>query len=155
MSNDKTSHDPLEFVRGMWNNMGFPLPGMITPTLDIDELDKRISDLKTVEHWLKVNLNMLQMTTQGLEVQRATLAAVKAMGERAAKGSEAGSGGQEGNPFAQAAALWPWNFMTPPTAASEETGAATPAADETDASHDEDAAGQAESAPRKKGRTAG
>ena len=41
MSQDKNAQDPLEFVRGMWNNMGFSLPGMVTPTLDVEELDKR------------------------------------------------------------------------------------------------------------------
>ena len=39
MANDNSAKDPLEFVRGMWNNMGFSLPGMITPTLDVGELD--------------------------------------------------------------------------------------------------------------------
>ena len=38
MSNDQNAQDPLEFVRGMWNQMGFSLPGMVTPTLDVDEL---------------------------------------------------------------------------------------------------------------------
>ena len=33
----------------------------VTPTLDVEELDKRITDMKAVEGWLKMNLNMLQM----------------------------------------------------------------------------------------------
>ncbi|MBW7862144.1 MAG: hypothetical protein KJZ96_14740 [Rhodocyclaceae bacterium] len=109
MSQDNAAQDPLEFVRGMWNNMGFALPGMVTPTLDVDELDKRISDLKTVENWLKMNLNMLQMTIQGLEMQRVAIAAVKAMSEQATE-SRAQGDATEGNPFA-AAALWPWTMM--------------------------------------------
>lgn len=109
MSQDQNAQDPLEFVRGMWGNMGFSLPGMVTPTLDVDELDKRIADMKAVEGWLKMNLNMMQMTTQGLEMQRAALAAVKAMSDHAKDGDN-----QEGtaNPFAAAAAMWPWNFMS-------------------------------------------
>ena len=75
MSQDNNAQDPLDFVRGMWNNMGFSLPGMVTPTLDVDELDKRIADMKAVEGWLKMNLNMLQMSIQGLEMQRAAIAA--------------------------------------------------------------------------------
>lgn len=111
MSEEHSAQDPLEFVSKMWTNMGFPLPGMVTPTLDIDELDKRIHDLKAVEHWLKMNLNMLQMTTQGLEMQRAALAAVKAMSEQASEQRAApASQADPGNPFA-AAAMWPWNFM--------------------------------------------
>ena len=125
MSNDNQAQDPLEFVRNMWGNMGFPLPGFITPTLDIDELDKRIKDLKTVEHWLKMNLNMLQMTTQGLEVQRAALAAVKAMSEQASEVASDGQGtgaSDPHNPFATAS-LWPWNFMSQQADATSSTDA--------------------------------
>ncbi|HRP97449.1 MAG TPA: hypothetical protein PL143_14480 [Rhodocyclaceae bacterium] len=109
MSKDQSAQDPLEFVRGMWNSMGFSLPGMVAPTLDTDELDKRIGDLKTVENWLKINLNMLQMTIQGLEVQRAALAAVKAMSQHAATAADSAEGAPDENPFA--AAMWPWNLM--------------------------------------------
>ena len=112
MSDQHNAQDPLEFVSKMWNNMGFSLPGMVTPTLDMDELDKRIHDLKAVEHWLKMNLNMLQMTTQGLEMQRAALAAVKAMSEQASEHRTSDNAATaEGNPFAAAAAMWPWNLM--------------------------------------------
>ncbi len=112
MSDEHKAQDPLEFVRGMWSNLGFSLPGMITPTLDTDELDKQIADLKAVENWLKMNLNMLQMTIQGLEMQRVALAAVKAMSEQARQGSDSGEvGGESGqeNPFSSA--MWPWNLM--------------------------------------------
>jgi hypothetical protein len=123
MSNENNTQDPLEFVRGMWNNLGFPLPGMVTPTLDVDELDKRIKDLKAVEHWLKMNLNMLQMTTQGLEMQRAALAAVRAMSTQgrkeaeeeeaaAAAAAERAAAAPGSNPFMAAAGMWPWNLMS-------------------------------------------
>jgi len=111
MTKDQNAQDPLDFVRGMWNQMGFSLPGMVTPTLDVDELDKRITDMRAVEGWLKMNLNMLQMSIQGLEVQRAALAAVKAMSQQAQQGAE-GSGEAGANPFAAAAAMWPWNMMS-------------------------------------------
>ena len=112
MSNDQNAQDPLEFVRGMWNQMGFSLPGMVTPTLDVDELDKRITDMRAVEGWLKMNLNMLQMSIQGLEMQRAALAAVKAMSQQAEQAGEGAPAADAGaNPFAAAAAMWPWNLM--------------------------------------------
>ena len=112
MSNDQNAQDPLEFVRGMWNQMGFSLPGMVTPTLDVDELDKRITDMRAVEGWLKMNLNMLQMSIQGLEMQRAALAAVKAMSQQAQQAGEGAPAADAGaNPFAAAAAMWPWNLM--------------------------------------------
>ena len=81
----------LEMFKTMWGNS--PTPGDMSglgagigggaamPTLDIDELDKRIADLKSVENWLNLNMNVLRSTIQGLEVQRATLAALKSFSE--------------------------------------------------------------------------
>ena len=51
------------------------------PGLDIDELEKRIKDLKSVENWLNLNLNILKSTIQGLEVQHATMMALKSFGD--------------------------------------------------------------------------
>ena len=109
--------DPLDFMKNMWSNMGFPLPGMVTPTLDTNELEKRIKDLKAVEGWLKTNLGLLQLTIQGLEMQNSTLAAMHAISQS--------SGGAEANanPFANPA-LWPWPF-------SQQTAGATAPSDTT------------------------
>ena len=51
------------------------------PGLDVDELEKRIKDLKSVENWLTLNLNILKSTIQGLEVQLATMMALKSFGD--------------------------------------------------------------------------
>ena len=118
MSSDNTNmNDPLAFLRNMWSGMGISLPGMVTPTLDVDELDKRIKDMKAVEGWLRMNLSMLQMTIQGLEMQRTTLGAVQAMGQLAtdtarAMNPEAAPAAvdPEKNAFSDAA-LWPWQMM--------------------------------------------
>ena len=110
-----TPSDPMEFLKSLWGNTGMPLPGLVTPTLDTNELEKRIADLKAVEGWLKTNLGMLQMTIQGLEMQRATLSALQAISQ------SAGSSDANANPFANPA-LWPWNFMQgtgQPAAAAE------------------------------------
>lgn len=76
-------NDPLGFVKKLWGDMH--LPGMVTPTVSIDELDKKIKDLQTVESWLTVNMNMLRGTIQALEVQRATISTLKTMGENFAQ----------------------------------------------------------------------
>jgi hypothetical protein len=76
-------NDPLGFVKKLWGDM--QLPGMVTPTVSVDELDKKIKDLKTVESWLNVNMNMLRSTIQAFEVQRATIATLKTMGENFAQ----------------------------------------------------------------------
>jgi hypothetical protein len=49
------------------------------PTLDPDELDKRIQDLRTVQFWLEQNARMIAMTIQGMEVQKMTLNTLKGM----------------------------------------------------------------------------
>lgn len=129
MSNDRSAPDPMDFMKNLWGQMGFALPGMVTPTLDVGELDRRITDLKAVEGWLKMNHNMLQMTIQGLEVQRATLAAMEAMSQsmRNAQQPVTGDTGESGTseapkaPEFNPAALWPWNLVKTeaPEAAAE------------------------------------
>lgn len=75
--------DTLDFVKNLWGSMSVPginLPSMAAPTLSVDELDKKIADLKAVESWLNLNVSMLRGTIQALEVQRGTIATLKSMG---------------------------------------------------------------------------
>lgn len=123
MSNQSQPQDPMEFLKGMWSSMGFALPGVVTPTLDVNELDKRINEFRAVESWLKMNLGMLQMSIQGLEMQRATLAAVHAMSRTASEGGEAA------NPFATAA-LWPWQMIQQATSSAVAAATSAPAPQE-------------------------
>lgn len=51
----------------------------VAPTLNPEELEKRISELKTLHFWLEQNARMIGMTLQALEVQRMTLSTLKAM----------------------------------------------------------------------------
>ncbi len=74
------------------------MPSAAMPTMDIDELDKRIADLKAVDQWLSLNLQLLKTTIQGMEVQRGTLAQLKAM-----QSSMQGPAEDAGH---QAGALW-------------------------------------------------
>ncbi|GAC1541933.1 MAG: hypothetical protein NVS2B4_20930 [Ramlibacter sp.] len=58
------------------------LPGLsnwIAPTLNVEELDKRIGELKAVHFWLDQNSKALTATIQALEVQKMTLATLKGM----------------------------------------------------------------------------
>jgi len=54
-------------------------PGWVAPTLDPEELDKRIQELKTVQFWLEQNTKAVAATIQALEVQRMTLNTLKGM----------------------------------------------------------------------------
>jgi hypothetical protein len=78
MTQDSSPHDPFEFLKRMWAPMGLPMAGAMAPLIDPNEIEKRIADLRSVENWLAMNLNVLRMTIQGLEMQRATLAAFQA-----------------------------------------------------------------------------
>jgi len=88
----------LEMFKTMWGqNAAGQMPGQFPfttdsskagngfasafPGLDVDELEKRIKDLKSVENWLNLNLNILKSTIQGLEVQHATMMALKSFGD--------------------------------------------------------------------------
>ncbi len=51
----------------------------MAPTLDIEELEKRINELKTVQFWLEQNVKAMGVTVQALEVQKMTLATLKGM----------------------------------------------------------------------------
>jgi len=72
----------FDFLQGLVRNAGAVLPNIgqwVAPTLDPQELDKRISELRTVQFWLEQNARMLATTIQALEVQRMTLSTLKTM----------------------------------------------------------------------------
>jgi len=77
MADDTPPQDPFEMFRRLWGPLGVPIPGMAVPTFDPQEVEKRIQELKSVEAWLQMNLNMLKFSIQGLELQRAALQAMK------------------------------------------------------------------------------
>jgi hypothetical protein len=70
----------FDFVKNLWGGLPASIPGFVVPTVDLEELDKRITDLKAVESWLALNANMLRATIQSLEVQRNTIATLKSFG---------------------------------------------------------------------------
>ena len=99
------------------------LSGWVAPTVSVDELDKRIQDLKAVQFWLEQNARALAATVQALEVQKMTLATLQdmnvAMGDLAASFGAAASQDKE-RPAARAAeppSAFP--FTSPPAPAPE------------------------------------
>jgi hypothetical protein len=55
------------------------LSNWVAPTLNLEELEKRIGELKAVHFWLDQNSKALGATIQALEVQKMTLATLKGM----------------------------------------------------------------------------
>ena len=94
----------MEFFQKMWNPLGLPVPGMTPPgslryrarragdaavhavsaernepvrELDPDEVEKKINEFKAVETWLNMQVGMLQMTIKTMEMQKASLEALR------------------------------------------------------------------------------
>ncbi|AOB29447.1 hypothetical protein AKI39_00350 [Bordetella sp. H567] len=71
----------MEMMRQAW--AGLTGPGGLaqvmpmTPPMNLQELERRIAELRAVESWLRMNLSMLSSTIQGMEVQRSTIATLR------------------------------------------------------------------------------
>ncbi len=104
--------DAMQWMTRMWGGdpagaaRGMGVPSMMMPTMDVKELDKRITDLRTVEQWMDLNLGMLRTTIQGLEVQRHAIEWMQAAG-RAATAAPAIAPAAPA-PGAPATEGWPW-----------------------------------------------
>ncbi|CAN5319641.1 hypothetical protein BH09PSE6_BH09PSE6_23300 [soil metagenome] len=89
---------PTTFAESMFGAMGLPgfggspaaldpMKGFAVPTVDVDELERRIADLRSVEGWLQTQATMVRTTIQALEVQRNTVMMVKSFGANLPKGA--------------------------------------------------------------------
>jgi hypothetical protein len=92
-----TPQQALEFMQRMWNPFGMPIPGFTPPpaagasptsmpfpnpaamfaTLDPAEIEKKIGELKVIENWLAMSQNFMQMSIKTLELQKASLEAMR------------------------------------------------------------------------------
>src|SRR5450631_580627 len=92
-----TPQQALEFMQRMWNPFGMPMPGFTPPgtagaapagmpfpnpaamfaTLDPAEIDKKIGELTIIENWLGMSQNFIQMSIKTLELQKASLEAMR------------------------------------------------------------------------------
>ena len=123
----------FDFLQGLVRNAGAALPGVgqrIAPTLDPAELEKRISELRTVQYWLEQNARLLGASIQALEVQRMTLSTLKTMNVSMADLTESlkirmPSAVPDAPPPAPAPAPKP--FFAAPTPAPAEAAPAEPA----------------------------
>ena len=75
----------FDFLQGLAKSSGGGIPHMpqlaswVAPTLNEEDLEKRIEELKAVQFWLDQNSRALTATVQALEVQKMTLATLKGM----------------------------------------------------------------------------
>lgn len=108
----------LDMMRQAWQNLAgagrVDAPAM--PPMSLEDLDRRIRELQTVQNWLQLNATMLANTIQGLEIQRSTLKTLQtfaggAFPDAAAKAPPSGAPAEAaGQAYAQAAGDW-WNLV--------------------------------------------
>lgn len=127
--NSDLSGNPLlasmEMMRQAWAGLTGPgglassLP--MAPPMNLEDLDRRIAELRSVENWLRMNLSMLSSTIQGMEVQRSTISTLRAFVDSASR-MDVGAGQESGaaSPLEVALGLKP----APKTARSAEAGSA-------------------------------
>jgi hypothetical protein len=91
-----TPQQAMEFMQRMWNPFGMPIPGLVPqspagapsptpfpnpaamfPSLDPQEIDRKIGELKVIENWLVMSTNFMQMSIKTLELQKASLEAMR------------------------------------------------------------------------------
>ncbi|MFO1302884.1 MAG: PhaM family polyhydroxyalkanoate granule multifunctional regulatory protein, partial [Burkholderiales bacterium] len=97
-----TPQDAFEFMQRMWNPLGIPMPGFPPPSatspggsqgsvpfpmpaamfaaLDPAEIDRKIAELRIVENWLAMSLSMMQMSIKTMELQKASIEAMRGGG---------------------------------------------------------------------------
>ena len=123
MAESDPPQDPFEIFRRLWGPLGLPVPGMAVPTLDPKEVEKRIAELRSVESWLEVNLNMVRFAVQGLEVQRSALLAMGA-------GAPPSALAETGANTAAGGMMWPWAVMQQALAGKPPASEAPPAGED-------------------------
>jgi ribosomal protein L12E/L44/L45/RPP1/RPP2 len=163
MSDTKAAFDFSQFVPGFdflksltnpaTGGGGGAVPGMpslsswVAPTLSVEEVDKRIQELKTVQYWLEQNGHALKATIQALEVQKMTLSTLRGMNVRME---------DLANAFTRAA---PTPAATPPVARPAPSPAPAPQMEATDEpeedEEDEDDEAPTEAATKADARPAG
>ena len=106
MTKPVTPQDVFDMWQKMVNPGAYPLQSLMFPVLDPKDIERKIAELQTVEHWLKANVNMLQLTIQSLQYQLAML-------KGGAKAQEILAGKDAPKPDEEVPnpAAWAWKMM--------------------------------------------
>ena len=148
MTKPVTPQDMFDLWQKMVNPGAYPLQSLMFPVLDAKDLEKKVAELETVEHWLKANLNMLQLSIKSLEYQRQMVKG----GERIRAAMEEGTAPDAASEEIPNPAMWAWNMMAQAgNEAAEAMGRAVEAAGEAAGDVAQEAAGEAPK-PRRKTR---
>jgi len=110
MTKSVTPRDMFDMWQKMVNPSAYPLQSLMFPMVDAKEIEKKIAELEVVEHWLRANVNMVQMTVQSLQYQLALLKG----GEKFQQELQGGAAPKPQVPELEETnhpALWAWNMM--------------------------------------------
>ena len=107
MTKPVTPQEMFDLWQKMVNPSAYPLQSLMFPMMDPAEIEKKLHELEVVEHWLKANVNMVQLTQKTLQYQLAMLkGAEKAQDVLSGKDQGEPAEGDIPNP-----AMWAWNMM--------------------------------------------
>jgi hypothetical protein len=119
MSKDASSNEIFEAFQRMINPMAFPMQNFLMGGMKLEDVERKISELQTVHHWLSTNLGMLELSIKTLEYQKALLTP----SNKAGGGAKAEDNVE--NPFLNPA-MWPWPYGQANTPAQDENKETTP-----------------------------
>jgi hypothetical protein len=105
MTKPVTPQDVFEMWQKMVNPGTYPLQSLMFPVLDANEIEKKIAELETVEHWLKANVSMLQLTIKSMQYQLAMVKGTE-KAQEILSGKDAPQEDEVPNP-----AAWAWKVM--------------------------------------------
>lgn len=108
MTKPVTPQEMFDMWQKMVNPGAYPLQSLMFPVLDAKELERKIAEMEAVEHWLKANLNMLQLTIKSLQYQRAMLKGGEKFREELAARGDAPP---QASAMPENPAMWAWNMM--------------------------------------------
>ena len=117
MSKPVTPQDLFDMWQKMVNPGAYPLQSLMFPAMDPKEIERKIAELEAVEHWLRANLSMLQLSIKSMQYQRAMLKGGEKFREqmkRPPQGEEAGAE-EEAEAPPENPALWAWKMMAEAT----------------------------------------
>jgi hypothetical protein len=109
----------FDFLQNLAKDSASAMPGMaqwVAPTLSVEDLEKRIEELKHVQFWLEQNTRALSATIQALEVQKLTLATLQGMNFSMPSAPAAPTPEPPAPPKPQASTSTPPSASTPPPA---------------------------------------
>ena len=122
MSKPVTPQEMFDLWQKMVNPGAYPLQSLMFAIPDAKEIEKKIRELEVVEHWLKANVNMIQLTTRSLQYQLAMLKGGEKAQEVFAAGRDeraeeerVAEGGEPKPAEPMNPAMWAWNMMAEAT----------------------------------------